>query len=114
MSIRKALVFAAVASVMVTWANAQTTAPKPAPDPASPPAAAPPPAMPARGGQEILEGSCTGCHDLGVLTATPHTAEDWPVVLKRMEGNGLNISPADLATVQAYLTEHYSAGPDAH
>ena len=115
MSIRKVLAVAALTSVLFSWANAQTPAPKPTP-PARGAQAAPPPApmVPTRDGKEILESSCTGCHDLGVLTATPHAAEDWPGVLNRMVGNGLNITPTDLSTVQAYLVEHYSAEPGAH
>ena len=119
MPIRKVLAAAALTSVLFSWAYAQTPAPVPASKTAPPvqgaQAASPPaPMIPTRDGKEILESSCTGCHDLGVLTATPHAAEDWPGVLNRMVGNGLNITPTDLSTVQAYLVEHYSAEPGAH
>lgn len=113
MSIRKTFALVVLTSALCSWASAQTTAEPPPPGPAVQ-ASPPPAAAPGRDGKDILETSCTGCHDLGVLTATPHAAEDWPGVLKRMVGNGLNITPTDLSTVQAYLVEHYSAGPDAH
>lgn len=120
MSIRNVLAAAVLTSVLFSWASAQTVTPAPqaaSPAPDAQAATPPPPAFPeapARSGKDILESSCTGCHDLGVLTATPHAAEEWPGVLKRMVGNGLNITPTDLSTVQAYLVEHYSAEPGAH
>lgn len=118
MPIRKVLAAALLTSTLFGWASAQTPAATPQGASPAPQAATPPPPAfpetPARSGKDILETSCTGCHDLGVLTATPHAAEDWPGVLKRMVGNGLNITPTDLTTVQAYLVEHYSAEPGAH
>ncbi len=120
MSIRNVLAAAVVTSALFGWASAQTVTPAPKAAPPTPDAQAatpPPPAFPdtpTRSGKDILESSCTGCHDLGVLTATPHAADEWPGVLKRMVGNGLNITPTDLTTVQAYLVEHYSAEPGAH
>lgn len=116
MPFRKVLVVTALASAFFSWANAQTQAPAPTAAPAetSKPPGGAAPDVPLRTGKDILETSCTGCHDLGVLTATPHTAEDWPVVLNRMVGNGLNITPEDMKTVQAYLVEHYSSEPGAH
>lgn len=63
---------------------------------------------PARSGAEILETNCAACHDTGVITATPHTADDWPVVVQRMIGNGANLSAEDRATLEAYLINTYS------
>ena len=61
-----------------------------------------------RSGPEILETNCAACHDMGVITATPHSAEDWPVVVQRMIGNGANLSTEDRATLEAYLINTYS------
>lgn len=55
-----------------------------------------------------LNTSCTACHDLSVLTARPHEAAEWPVILKQMIANGANLNDNDFKGLQAYLTRTYS------
>lgn len=69
------------------------------------PSATPPAETP----QAIMNRACVACHDLGVLTQTGHTAEDWPIILQRMVTNGANVSEAELKQIQDYLVETYSA-----
>jgi cytochrome c5 len=119
----KILIVAAGLGALSLWAcaSAQPTSPAaqaavqtPAPAAASPPAAvAPAPvttvASPARSGQQILDETCAACHDLGVLSATPHTAEDWPLVLQRMVGYGANLTDAEMKTLETFLIATYTA-----
>lgn len=81
-------------------ATAQT--PPPAPVPA-------PTAKPPEDATAIMNRACVACHDLSVLTQTPHTAEDWPMLLQRMVSNGALVSDAELKTVQDYLVANYSS-----
>lgn len=85
-----------VASALL--AAAASTAAREAPQPAK-----------AEEAQAIISRACVACHDLGVLTQSSHSAEDWPILLQRMVSNGANLSPEDLKTVQDYLVATYAA-----
>lgn len=59
--------------------------------------------------QAILTNTCTACHDLGVLTARPHRADEWPGILQQMISNGANLSDDQKKVLQTYLAANYSA-----
>lgn len=96
------------------------SAPSPA-SPAAPPAPAPPPStpgpsatvapvragLPAGPGRETVQQLCTGCHAIGMVTATGRTSDGWAEMIERMMGLGLEASDEDLQTVHAYLTREF-------
>jgi len=59
--------------------------------------------------EAVLTSTCTACHDLGVLVSRPRAAEEWPEILRRMIGNGANLSENDFKLLSDYLARAYSA-----
>jgi len=111
LSVSRIFLVVGIASAFVAMAAVAAPSPSAAPTSAAQapaPKAAQTSSATARSGAEILETNCAACHDTGVITATPHTAEDWPVVVQRMIGNGANLSPEDRVTLEAYLINTYS------
>jgi mono/diheme cytochrome c family protein len=66
----------------------------------------------AAGGAEdakaLLQASCTGCHELSVVTEARHSEADWDATLNRMVGNGAVLTPEDIAKLKAYLSANYA------
>ncbi|MDB5465689.1 MAG: cytochrome c [Phenylobacterium sp.] len=77
------------------------------PDPSA--ASAPKAAATTEAPEAVLKRACQACHDLGVITQSSHTADEWPAILQRMRSNGANVTDAELKAVQAYLIDNYSA-----
>lgn len=69
--------------------------------------AATPAAGSAEDAQAILQASCTGCHELSVVTEARHSEADWDATLTRMVGNGAVLTPEDIAKLKAYLSANY-------
>jgi cytochrome c5 len=89
---------------------AQGGSPPASPGPSAPPAAsAPKAAATTEAPEAVLKRACQACHDLGVITQSSHTADEWPAILQRMRSNGANVTDAELKAVQAYLIDNYSA-----
>ncbi|HWA22027.1 MAG TPA: hypothetical protein VG735_06490 [Caulobacterales bacterium] len=61
--------------------------------------------------QALLQASCTGCHELSVVTEARHSEADWDATLTRMVGNGAVLTPEDIAKLKAYLAANYSDAP---
>ena len=59
----------------------------------------------------IVERVCQSCHDIGVLSQTPHTADEWPAIVQRMRSNGADLNSADAKLVVLYLQKNYVAKP---
>ena len=62
-------------------------------------------------GKPILERVCQSCHDIGVLSQTPHTADEWPAIVQRMRSNGADLNSADAKLVVQYLQKAYVPKP---
>jgi cytochrome c5 len=60
-------------------------------------------------GLQILNSSCTSCHEASVITQ-PRPKADWQPIIERMRANGANISDPDAKTLLAYLIKNYSNG----
>lgn len=58
-------------------------------------------------GLAIVTRSCQACHDLGTVTETRHTAQEWTGVIERMRGNGADLSDDEAKQAQAYLAKMY-------
>jgi cytochrome c5 len=56
----------------------------------------------------ILDRACVACHDLGKLTERRRAADEWPVIIDQMIGNGANLGPGEREMLIAYLTRTYS------
>ena len=59
----------------------------------------------------IVERVCQSCHDIGVLSQTPHTADEWPAIVQRMRSNGADLNSDQAKLVVAYLQKAYVAKP---
>ena len=59
----------------------------------------------------IVERVCQSCHDIGVLSQTPHTADEWPAIVQRMRSTGADLNSAQAKLVVEYLQKNYVAKP---
>jgi len=64
-------------------------------------------AMPADTGKDITVQACAGCHSLARVVRQHQTRAQWQDTLKSMQDNGLEATPAELASMLDYLSKHY-------
>jgi hypothetical protein len=68
------------------------------------------PTLPDGPNRDLVERTCSACHDTSMLTATGgRSREGWNSTLDDMVSNGLSISPSDRALVLQYLSTYLSA-----
>ena len=58
-------------------------------------------------GKAILEQSCTGCHDLDLVSNRTGTQAEWQEVVDRMNGRGAGVGEKDVPVLVQYLTTTY-------
>ena len=58
-------------------------------------------------GKEILEGYCSTCHDLDLVSGRTGTQAEWQDVVDRMNGRGAGVPESDVAALVQYLTKTY-------
>ena len=73
------------------------------------------PALAPGDGQETVQMVCTSCHTIGIVTAHPHTAEEWDEIIGKMIDKGMLASDQQLDEIAAYLAKNYAppASPPA-
>lgn len=59
----------------------------------------------------IIGRACQQCHDLGVLSQSPHSSAEWRVIVARMRANGADLSDAEAKQVEEYLEKAYATPP---
>jgi cytochrome c5 len=65
--------------------------------------------LPDGAGREIVTARCTLCHDLGRVVSVRRTSQDWEHITKDMMSRGPQTTPAEVQTIQTYLTTHFRA-----
>ncbi len=66
-----------------------------------------PNALPAGPGQETVRAACTGCHDVGRLTGSGYSAQDWRNIVAMMRNVGAAIPPEQMDIVTNYLASNF-------
>jgi cytochrome c5 len=65
--------------------------------------------LPEGDGRNILEMSCTGCHDLSVVTKAKLSRAAWQDLVGRMIGMGAKVDDAQLPTLVDYLNKNFGS-----
>jgi cytochrome c5 len=70
--------------------------------------------LPAGDGQQLVQGLCTMCHDLGYIVATRRSRDDWQrYTVNMLRQNGISISADKQELLVSYLDRHFgTTGPD--
>ena len=63
-------------------------------------------------GEQVLNASCTGCHDLRPVQTAAKSKDEWNDTVQNMLQKGADVSDADLPVLVDYLTEAYGPLPD--
>lgn len=63
--------------------------------------------LPAGVGKELVESSCTTCHDLGMVTSLKRTKEDWNNIVNNMVAWGITATPEQIQTMASYLAVQF-------
>jgi cytochrome c5 len=63
--------------------------------------------LPDGDGKAIVTGSCTSCHDLGLITAKTATREEWAGIVDRMKSYGTALDAKQTTTVVDYLAKSF-------
>jgi cytochrome c5 len=63
-------------------------------------------------GEQILNASCSGCHDLRPIQTSAHDKEGWNDVVQNMLQKGADVSDADVPVLVNYLVEAHGPLPD--
>lgn len=58
-------------------------------------------------GKKILEGFCSNCHDLDIVSGRTGTQAEWQEVVDRMNGRGAGVAERDVVTLVQYLVKTY-------
>jgi glyoxylase-like metal-dependent hydrolase (beta-lactamase superfamily II) len=58
-------------------------------------------------GAQILQGGCSGCHNLARVQSQHLTSAEWQGIVDRMKGRGAEISDEDTSTLVDYLAKTY-------
>jgi cytochrome c5 len=62
---------------------------------------------PAVDGKKLLESSCSGCHDLSLVTGLKLSKSEWQDQVDRMIGKGAAVEDAQVPTLVDYLFKTY-------
>jgi cytochrome c5 len=104
---------AALTSVVVVAASTQPAVvggqPPAAASAQNPPAA---PAQPPRDGEQILNVSCSSCHDLAVIQTAAKSEAEWTQTLDQMARLGATVADADRPVLLQYLVRSHGPMPD--
>lgn len=55
--------------------------------------------------KEILQNSCTACHDLNVVTVRHRNRDEWKSTFGKMIGYGANLSQDEKSILEEYLSK---------
>ena len=58
-------------------------------------------------GQQLVQGRCASCHDLGRVVSIRRTKAEWESVTRNMTGRGPETTPAQVQAIADYLTTHF-------
>ena len=58
-------------------------------------------------GKAILEASCTGCHDLDLVSNRTGNQAEWQELVDRMNGRGAGVAEKDVPVLVQYLVKTY-------
>jgi virginiamycin B lyase len=67
--------------------------------------------LPQGAGQELVKAACSNCHELGRVTSSGHTPQDWKTVVAMMVNVGARLQGNQIDTITAYLSENYPEKP---
>jgi cytochrome c5 len=63
-------------------------------------------------GEQILNSSCSGCHDLRPIQTSAHDKEGWNDVVQNMLQKGADVADVDVPVLVDYLATAYGPLPD--
>jgi mono/diheme cytochrome c family protein len=63
-------------------------------------------------GEQLVNGSCTGCHDLRPIQTQALDQESWTSTVQTMIEKGAKVSPDDIPIVVEYLVRNHGPLPD--
>lgn len=55
--------------------------------------------------EELFLNTCTQCHDIGRIVRSNARGDDWEAIVRRMRGNGAQMTDEQMAEITAYLAE---------
>jgi hypothetical protein len=70
-------------------------------------------ALPDGPGKATLMGTCTACHDAGLISAQHRSPDEWNDILTRMAGFGAVFDDAKKAEILGYLNANLGKGDAA-
>src|SRR6266478_6570755 len=63
--------------------------------------------LPEGKGKELVAAHCNSCHPFYARVGAGYTAKGWRTVMRMMTNYGVSLPPDQLATMTAYLTQHF-------
>ena len=67
--------------------------------------------LPEGAGKEIVQNSCSGCHELGRVLRAGYSAQDWQTVVHMMKNVGAQVPDEQLPILVKYLAENFPEKP---
>ncbi len=63
--------------------------------------------LPPGNGRDLVASRCASCHALNILSANPHTADEWSEVAEKMVQRGAKASDDELDIMVDYLAKSF-------
>jgi virginiamycin B lyase len=67
--------------------------------------------LPQGPGQDLVKTACSNCHELGRVTNTGHTPQDWKTIVAMMINVGARLDRNQIDTITAYLSQNFPEKP---
>jgi hypothetical protein len=65
-------------------------------------------------GLDLIQRSCTSCHDIYMITTKRKTPREWATIVGVMADRGAEVTPEEMQIIEDYLSQNFSAAANAH
>jgi len=65
-------------------------------------------------GLDLIQRSCTSCHDIYMITMKRKTPQEWTTIVALMADRGAEVTPEEMQIIEEYLSQNFSTAATAH
>jgi hypothetical protein len=65
-------------------------------------------------GLDLIQRSCTSCHDIYTITTKRKTPKEWTTIVGVMADRGADVTPEEMQVIEDYLSQNFSAAANSH
>ena len=58
-------------------------------------------------GLDLIQRSCTSCHDIYMITTKRKTPQEWATIVALMADRGADVTPEEMRIIEDYLSQNF-------